>query len=150
MRAVLLGLLLTASGCATEGMSIPIGAQRSLAPTNPDEILMLIEPPAKAHEIIALVEGVASTDDYLTERRTQDAAVKAMKKEAARLGANAIVLTGKGREPYAQVTVGGGSGTAYAHAVGNGAFGSAYFSSTSTTMGWQKIRIGGSAIRFTE
>ena len=141
--AVLALISLCFSGCATEGTSIPIGTAKNYAPTAPDGIVLLVAPPQQRHEIIALVEGVASTDDYLSEKRTQDAAIEAMRKEAARLGANAIVLTSKGTEPYAQVTTGTGA------AFGGGA-GNAYFSSVSQTMGWQKIRIGGTAVRYTE
>jgi hypothetical protein len=149
MRVLAVFLLCSAvAGCATEGMSIPIGPQRSLPSTSMDDITILMEPPAQAHEIIALVEGVASTDDYLSERRTQEAALKAMKKEAARIGANAIVLTAKGREPYAQVTVGSGTATANANIIGGAVFGSGYYTSTATTFGWQKIRVGGTAVRF--
>lgn len=144
MRACALFGLLLLSGCATEGTSIPIGTGKHLAPTRVDEIALLVSAPAQAHEIIALVEGVASTDDYLSEKRTQDAALTAMRKEAARIGADAIVLTGKGSEPYAQISTGSGIATAS----GSAAFGTAYFSSAGTTMGWQKIRISGTAISF--
>lgn len=132
------------SGCATEGMSIPLGVAKNLPPTDPAKIVLLLSPPPQAHEIIALVEGVAATDDYLGERRTQDAAVAAMKKEAARLGADAIVLTGQGREPYTTVVI--GSGTAVAPAGSS----SAIFNTTATGMGFQKIRVSGSAVHFTE
>jgi hypothetical protein len=135
-------------GCATEGMSIPIGMQRTFVPTNPDSVLILLGPPRQTHEIIALVEGVASTDDYLSERRTQDAAIKTMKKEAARLGATAIVLTAKGQEPYAQMSVASTTGTAYANAAGDSAMGSAYYTTVRTTMGWQKMRVAGTAVWF--
>lgn len=138
------------SGCATEGMSIPIGEASNYAPTLPEQISMLIAPPSRPHRIIALVDGVASTDDYLSVARTQAAALEAMKKEAARLGANAIVLTGKGSTPYAQVTTTTGTADASAVAVGDGAFGSGFFSATSTTMGFQKIQVSGTAIRYTE
>jgi hypothetical protein len=72
MRSLLLGFIVIASGCATEGMSIPIGAQRTLSATNPDEVLILIEPPGQAHEIVALVEGSRRLTTTLAngERRT--------------------------------------------------------------------------------
>lgn len=138
------------SGCATEGMSIPIGEAGNYAPTTPDRISMLVAPPSTPHKIIALVDGVASTDDYLSVSRTQAAAVDAMKTEAARLGANAIVLTAKGSTPYAQVTTTTGAGNASVVAAGDRAFGSGYFNSTSTTMGFQKIQVSGTAIRYTD
>lgn len=144
MRYGAIAAILALSGCATEGTSIPIGAPTHYAPVEVDQVTLLITPPSRPHVIIALVEGVASTDDYLTEKRTQNAAVAAMKKEAGQLGANAIVLTGKGSQPYAQVTTGTGS------VMSAGTFGNVYFSSVSQTAGWQKMRISGTAIRYTD
>jgi len=151
--AVVIGTLFALSmlqGCATEGMSIPIGDAKTYPPTAPEQITLLVAPPTKSHEIIALVDGVASTDDYLSVARTQAAAIDAMKKEAARLGANAIVITGRGSQPYAQVTTTSGNSSATAVAAGNTAVGSGFFTSTSTTLGFEKIQISGSAIRYTD
>src|SRR5688572_5170658 len=84
------------AGCSTSGTSIPIGPAVSHTPTDPASVEILLEPPARGHTVIALVDGTAATDDYLTQARTQAAALTAMKKEAARLGSHAIVLTARG------------------------------------------------------
>jgi hypothetical protein len=136
-------------GCATEGTSIPIGTQKYPV-TNPDDIAILVAPPEKTHTVVALVEGVASTDDYLSKARTQAAALAAMKKEAAKLGANAIVLTARGSAPYAQTIITNGSVGGSATAAGNTAIGSGYYTGTSTMMGWEKIQVQGTAIRYTD
>lgn len=133
---LLLCATLATGGCATEGISIPIGEQR-FSPTDPAGIALLISEPSRPHVVVAMVEGVASTDDYLSEARTQAAAIEAMRKEAARVGANAVLLTGKATEANGSTTV------------ANGALGPGYFTAVATTMGFQKIRIAGTAIRYT-
>lgn len=143
MRTVMLLLALAAVGCSTSGTSVQIGA-KTYAPTTPDSIVLLIEPPAEKHEIIALVEGEAATDDYFTKPRTEAAAIKAMREEAARIGANAIVLTGKGVRPYGQVSIANSVGGA---TVAPGSI-SGYSSTVSTGLGWEKITFSGTAIRY--
>ncbi len=137
------------AGCSTAGTAIPIGDHaHAFDATDPATITLLIEPPSKAHDIVALVEGVAATDDYFTEARTQAAALDAMKKAAAEQGANAIVLTGKGKEPYGQMTIVNSSANATGTAVGNSVALSGYATTVGQTVGWQKIRFTGTAIRF--
>lgn len=132
-------------GCSTSGTSVLIG-EGSYAATDPGTIVLLLEPPQKSHKIIALVEGTAATDDYFTKQKTEQAAIEAMKKEAARIGANAIVLTGKNSAPYGQVTTGHTSttGTVLNNSI------STYGITTATTMGWEKITFSGTAIRYTD
>jgi hypothetical protein len=133
-------------GCSTSGTSVLIGEGGPYSATDPASIVLLLEPPPKSHKIIALVEGVAATDDYFTKQKTEQAAIEAMKKEAARIGANAIVLTGKNSAPYGQVTTGytSATGTVINNSV------STYGVATATTMGWEKITFSGTAIRFTD
>lgn len=137
--------VLALAACSTSGTSIQLGSG-AYQPTSPDAVVLLAAPPESKHEVIALVEGVAATDDYFTRGRTQAAAVAALKKEAARIGAHAVVLTGKSTTPYGQVSVGSGTGSAYV--TGNMVNG--YFTTTSTTMGWEKITISGHAIRYAD
>lgn len=146
-------LLLSAIGlcaCSTSGTSILVGEGGARSPTDPNSITLLIEPPQKKHTIIALVEGVAATDDYFTKAKTEAAAITAMKEEAARIGANAIVLTGKGTKPYGQVTVGNTVGSAYGYGTAAGFSASAYATTVSSSMGWEKITFSGTAIRYTD
>lgn len=149
---VLVGLFaagMLSVGCSTEGTAIPIGDSSRVFPaTDPAMVSLLVEPPSRPHEIIALVEGVAATDDYFSETRTQAAALDAMKKQAAKLGSHAIVLTGKGREPYGQVTIANTTATASGAAVGNTALMSGFATTTGSTVGWEKIRFAGTAIRY--
>lgn len=132
------------AGCSTTGTSVPIGEQR-FSPTAADDIVLLVAPPEREHTIIALVEGEAATDDYLSKARTEAAALQAMRTEAARLGAHAIVLTGKGTRPYGQVGI--ATTTGGATAIAPGAI-SGYSTTVTTGVGWEKITFSGTAIRY--
>ena len=147
MKSALIVILATLiAGCSTSGTSIKIGEDGHYTPTSPDSISLLLEAPQKKHQIIALVEGVAATDDYFTKARTETAAIEAMKEEAARIGANAIVLTGKNSAPYGQI--GFASTTGSAIAAGNHING--YATTVSSGLGWEKITFSGTAIRYVD
>ena len=64
--------------------------------------------------------------------------------EASRIGANAIVLTGKNSAPYGQV--GFASTTGSAIATGN--YINSYATTVSSGLGWEKITFSGTAIRY--
>lgn len=148
--AFLLVSVIGLSACSTSGTSILVGEGGAQPATDPSSITLLIEPPQRKHTIIALVEGVAATDDYFTKARTEAAAITAMKAEAARIGANAIVLTGKGTKPYGQVTVGNTIGSAYGYGTAAGFSANAYATTVSSSLGWEKITFNGTAIRYTD
>lgn len=134
------------AGCSTSGTSILIGEGGPYEPTSPETVTLLLAPPEKPHMIIALVEGVAATDDYFTKVKTEAASINAMKEEAARIGANAIILTGKGTKPYGQMAISNTSVSAYGGYNSVSAFGA----TTSSGIGWEKITFSGTAIRYTE
>lgn len=62
-------------------------------PTDVGSVRLYIEPPEK-YEIIGIVK--ASSDSGWTEQGSQDYAVKELKKQAAKLGANGVILTTSG------------------------------------------------------
>ena len=80
----LLALLLTA--CAS-GSAIVTGTKRT--PLNPSEVRLYLEAPA-SFEVIGLVN--ASSDGGWTEQESQDYAVQELKSQAAKLGANGVLL----------------------------------------------------------
>lgn len=135
-------ILLALAGCSTSGSSILVGEGGPYPATSPEQVTLLAAPPSRAHVSIALVEGVAATDDYFTRPRTEAAAVEALRKEAARIGANAVVLTGKASAPYGQVGYTSGTLT--------GGLPSAFYSATTMVGGWEKITVSGTAIRYTQ
>lgn len=136
-------LAITLAGCSTSGTAVRIG-ENSYQAASADHVVLLVQPPSKPHEVIALVEGVAATDDYFTKQRTEAAAIKAMKEKAASLGADAIVLTSKGSAPYGQIS----TGTAYGSATQTGGNITGMATVTSTSMGWEKITFSGTAVRY--
>lgn len=152
LRALVVAALLAVAtaGCSTSGTSILVGEGKAHAPTSPEAIRMLVEPPQRTHEVIALVEGEAATDDYFTKARTEAAALAAMKEEAARIGAHAIVLTGKGTRPYGQTTIGNTIGGVQGSATESTFQASAYATSVSSSMGYEKNTFSGTAIRYTD
>jgi hypothetical protein len=96
------------SACAS-GSNIVTGQTR--APTDPAQVQVLLNMPAN-HEVIGLVEA-RSTAGW-TDQDKQSAAVEELRKQAASLGANAIVLSHKGTELTSGATfvsngAGGGS-----------------------------------------
>ncbi len=137
-----LGAIGLSAGCSTEGTSIILGDGQPLPATDPATVHLLLEPPPNPHKVLALVEGVAATDDYFTKAKTEAAAIKAMKDEAARIGAHAIVLTGKGSQPYGETTIANTYGSATSH----GGSVSGYATTTSAGLGFEKITFSGTAI----
>ena len=79
--------LLTLVGCAS-GSAIVTGDERP--PTNPDDIKLYLEPPQE-YETIGIVE--ASSDVQLSSQAATDRAIKELKKQAAKIGANGILIT---------------------------------------------------------
>ena len=104
-----LSLLLVACllmlGCRTS--HIIVGKTRT--PTNPEDIKIYRQPPAKFEEI-AIIESDSVGKVSFSAQGHINSALERMKKNAAKLGANGIILTGTGT--VGSVTVATGTGTA--------------------------------------
>ena len=101
------GLLLAVfflHACAS-GSYIVIGEVRE--PTDMELVKLYVEPPDE-YEIIGIVK--ASSDAGWTEQGSQDYAVKELKKQAAKLGANGIILTTTGENVSSVIGTSGDSG----------------------------------------
>jgi hypothetical protein len=96
---LLLIVLLLIVGCSTSGMAIPLGT-KTYPPTSADSIVILAESPTSPFVDVALVDGTAATEEYLSQELAHAAALKAMKEKAAQLGAHAIIITNRGFRPY--------------------------------------------------
>lgn len=94
MRLILVAMATAVllSACAT-GSNIVTGQKR--APTDPSQVQVLLQMPP-SHEVIGLVEA-RSTAGW-SDQDKQSATVEELRKQAAALGANAIVLSHKGTE----------------------------------------------------
>lgn len=102
-----LGVLLALAGCASTS-KVMLGQAR--APVDPASVQIYSTPPAGAVEIAQLES--ASAVGFGTQGQT-DAAVMRLKREAAALGANGVILMGVGS-----------SGSPVGMSVGAGSFGS--------------------------
>jgi hypothetical protein len=105
---LLVPAVLAISVCAT-GSAIVTGNTR--APVAPEQVRIYLEPPA-SFEVIGLVN--ASSDAGLTEQGSLDYAVEELKKQAAKLGANGVLLVSSGEKTS---TIVGGQGTGYVYAI---------------------------------
>ena len=101
-------LILFIAGCAS-GSAIVTGTKRS--PIDTSQVKLYLKPPSK-YEVIAIVN--ASSDSGWTEQGSQDYAVEELKNQAAKLGANGILLTTTGEKTSTAV---GGYGTGYFYAI---------------------------------
>jgi len=90
------------TSCAS-GTAIVTGETRTAV--NPEKVKLYLEPPAE-YEVIALVK--ASSDAGWTAQGSQDYAVQELKNQAAKLGANGVLLGGTGTKTSGMV---GGYGT---------------------------------------
>jgi hypothetical protein len=104
-----LSLALLALGACATGSAIVTGKTR--APVALEQVKIYLEPPV-AFEVIGLVS--ASSDAGWTEQRSVDYAIEELKKQAARLGANGVLLVSSGEKT---TTVVGGYGTGYVYVV---------------------------------
>ncbi len=94
--------------CAS-GTAIVTGTTRTAI--NPEKVKLYLEPPTK-YEVIALVK--ASSDAGWTAQGSQDYAVQELKNQAAKLGANGVLLGGTGVKTSAMV---GGYDTAATYVI---------------------------------
>ena len=83
----ILAITLLLVGCAS-GSTILTGEKR--APIDPAQVKLDLDPPSN-YETIALVE--AASGSGWSEQDSQDYAVEELKKQAAQVGANGVLLT---------------------------------------------------------
>lgn len=85
-------LLLTLFGCAT-GSSIVTGKVRPAI--SPNEVKLYLDPPSK-YETIGVVE--ASSDVEFSSQAAQDRAIQELKTQAAKIGANGVLISNTGNK----------------------------------------------------
>jgi hypothetical protein len=79
-------LLASISGCAT-GSAVVTGEART--PIDPSQVKIYLDPPSE-YETIGLVE--ASSDVEFSSQAAQDRAIDELRKQAAKIGANGVLL----------------------------------------------------------
>lgn len=78
------------SGCSQLSDSSHLSVSDDYPPTNSSDISILLEAPAEAYIVIGLVE---SSGLALTDAKKKERSMLAIKKEAASIGANAVIIT---------------------------------------------------------
>lgn len=96
------------AGCAS-GSALVTGEKRT--PIDPGQVKLYLEAPS-SYEIIGIVN--ASSDAGWTEQGDHDYAVQELKNQAAKLGANGVLLETTGEKTSTTV---GGYGTGYFYAI---------------------------------
>jgi hypothetical protein len=109
--AVVLRLRITAlasvllGSCATSS-HVLVGTPRP--PISPDLVKVYTQPPAK-YEQIATIDASSSGSMAITSQQNMDKAIERMKAEAAKLGANGILLQGVQDQQSGAIGTGVGS-----------------------------------------
>lgn len=105
----------TLSGCATTS-HVMVGTAHP--PISPSDVLVYMRPPAKYAEI-AILESSSRNSFSFTAQGKTDKVMERLKIEAAKLGANGILMRGIVDQQSGSIGTGFGSGSAS----GNSAFG---------------------------
>jgi hypothetical protein len=115
-------VVLLISGCNVSRSShVVVGNRRP--PINPENVKIYLHPPAR-YEEIALVSS-DSRNAFASAQSLMDSAIQRLKSEAAKLGANGVLLTGAGDQYGGSVGFATGNATAYGTPTGAMAFGTA-------------------------
>lgn len=99
--------MLGIAACATS--HVLIGKAR--APISPDQVRIYTRPPLTHYEEIAQLSTSSQGSFSITAQGKTDAVINRLKAEAAKLGANGVILQGIGDQSSGSVGTGGGSTT---------------------------------------
>ncbi|MPX98089.1 hypothetical protein EHW61_15750, partial [Salinivibrio sp. VYel6] len=109
IKTIVVSLLAISLVACASGSAIVTGTKRT--PVEPNQVKLYLETPAK-FEVIGIVN--ASSDAGWTEQGSVDYAVQELKNQAAKLGANGVLLGATGESTS---TVVGGYRTGYMYAI---------------------------------
>ena len=108
------------AGCATSHVMVG----RARPPISPDQVQIYLHPPASKYEEIALLDTSSKGSFSITAQGKTNAVIDRLKVDAAKLGANGILLSGVGDQASGSVGTGFGSATATGHSAFGVGFGS--------------------------
>jgi hypothetical protein len=106
IRAFALLSIVSLAGCASSSSHL-IGAARP--PINPADVRIYKAPPPK-FEQVALLDATSGTSFFHGSAQGEAAAIEKLKVEAAKVGANGVLLTLVGDRPTGAIGVGVGGG----------------------------------------
>jgi hypothetical protein len=95
------------TACATS--HVMLGKARP--PITPDQVQIYTQPPTSHYEQIAQLDTSSQGSFSFTAQRKTDAVIRRLKAEAAKLGANGVLLEGIGDQASGSVGTGGGGGS---------------------------------------
>jgi uncharacterized protein YbjQ (UPF0145 family) len=95
----LLSCVATLLGCGPSGSAVLTGARRSAQPT--EAVTIYLEPPTRKYEVVGLV--TSRSVNGLTQQSDTQQATDELKRQAAKLGANGVLLTSSNVGSTAQV-----------------------------------------------
>ena len=89
---VLILCLLTLTGCATGSSTVTGNARTAI---DPNVVILYLDPPQE-YETIGIVES--SSDVELSSQAARDRTIEELKVQAAKIGANGVLITGTSSE----------------------------------------------------
>jgi hypothetical protein len=110
VRVALFAAVAALVGCVSS--HVMIGQARP--PISPDQVRIYWHPPA-AYDEIALLDTSSRHSFSITAQGKTDAVIERLKEEAAKLGANGVLLQGIGDQSDGSVSTGYAQGTATGH-----------------------------------
>jgi len=110
-------ILIFTAACTTS--HVMIGKARP--PISPEQVVIYTRPPEMPYEEIARIETSSQGSFSFTAQGKTDAVIRRLKEEAAKLGANGVLLEGIGDQASGSIGTGGGSTSYSSHSsVGGG------------------------------
>ncbi len=98
------------AGCVTS--HVLVGQARP--PISADQVRIYLHPPTGKYEEIAIIDSSSKHSFSFTAQGKTDAVIERLKNEAAKLGANGVLLQGVGDQASGSVGTGFATGTAHA------------------------------------
>jgi hypothetical protein len=115
LAATVVAILILA-GCASS--HVLVGTVRP--PISPDQVKIYLHPPEK-YEEVAIIDASSRGSPAFTDQQKMDKAIARLREEAAKLGANGILLEGTADQQAGAVGSGFGTSSVSGHsAVGTG------------------------------
>ena len=110
-RAAIVAVTLLAAGCVTS--HVIVGKVRPAI--SPDQVQLYVHPPASKYEEIAILDSSSRHSMSFTAQGKTDAVINRLKREAAKLGANGVLLQDVGDQATGSGGVGVGTGLSGGH-----------------------------------
>ncbi len=109
----------TLGACATS--HVMMGQARP--PISPSLVQVYVHPPAAKYEEIAMLDTSSRGGFGFTAQGKTDVVINRLKEEAAKLGANGVLLQGVGDQPGGSISTGFGQASAYGNQATAGGIG---------------------------